>query len=886
MTKKANSRPEPREPVWPRDWTPLLAYGLLLETLLLGLFVVVGYLNWYPSRLGPISEWLDDHLVGLAEPLLAPGLRPFDLLPVILYFLLLLGIFAGYLLALRWAFRLGAGGRSLFGLILAFSLLFHLSLLLQPYLLSQDIFSYAYYARIFAHYGGNPYVAVPRDYPFDPLFEAIFWRDQPSNYGPLWTYATGLLSLLTLGNTASTILSFKLLSLSFAIAGVPFVWLILGRLSRQARVAGTLLYAWNPLLIVETSGSGHNDIVMAFFLLPAIYLYLRGARLSGLVMLVLSILFKYVTIVLVPVYLALWLREENGWRQRLQALASGGIVSLVLLAAAYWPVYAGPSTIPVASFVSKPVAYVNSPPELLFREVRVLLGEPPELASLPLRFRGWWVSNRDESVLLWSLPGDPQASAIKLPASSSLLVVEPQAGPWLHVYEPRLDRFGFVRADEVQATASPSSTGDEGITAAVLRGADDDPVAQKANLVVRLGLGALFLLSMALIVWRTRSLEDMLIGWLASLVLSYWLVQTWFWPWYLLWSLVPAALAPHSRLSSLVVVFSVLSLSLYGQIDAAGSSFLASVYQFRSLALFGTPILLAIAWWLYQSGRLRLLSVSRAHLRPLSFACLLLIAVAAGLAGNQISAGSPLTQRVGLQNLSPYGPAAWAGHYWRGVGYFESGQYEAAVEELSQALRLRPGWHDAYKWRYLANLRLQRVDEAISDIQALISIDGERYEWLLARGSAYVEKQRYYAALSDFDRAIALEPDSGQAYRLRALTHAALGETDQAIADQWKAVALSPNRASLYRELGQMYASVGQFDRALQLYDYAISLDDTDVTAFVGRAAVLRQLGRTAETISDLRKVMVLSNDEDERSWAAKGIAASQSRRIPPRHPQ
>ena len=867
------NRPRLRRTAW--IWLPkygrLLGLGLLLEVLLVGLFVTVGYLNWYPSRLGAPAEWLDDHLIALARPLLGPDHAPSVLLPGIVYAALLLGIFAAYLLALRMAFRVGAGDLGSLVAVSGFSLLFMTSLLLQPYVLSQDIFSYAYYARIFAHYGSNPYVAVPRDFPFDPLFEAIFWRDQPSNYGPLWTYMTGLLSLLAANDSALTILSFKALSTAFALASIPMVWLTLGRLSPQSRLAGTLLYAWNPLLIVETAGSGHNDAAMAFFLLPAVYLYARGNRLAGLTSLVLSILIKYVTVVLVPMYLILWLREEEGWTSRVKALARGGAVAGGLLVAAYLPVYAGPATFQVASFGSNPLAYVNSPPELLFRELRVWMGEPRELTGLPLHFRGWWVANRGGSVLLWTQADNPERGAISLPPSSALLVVEPPSVDWLHVYEPRLDSFGYVRATEVEPIPPPLSTGGEGTTAAVLKGVNRDPVAQRANLIVRLSLGSLFAAGMAVLTWCVRNLRMMVWGWLALLLLSYCLVQTWFWPWYLIWALVLAALLPRSSVAALVVAFTVMALAMYAQVDAGHIPALSTAYQFRSLALFGGPAVLTGLWWLYRSGRLRPLLLSVRLSRPVT-------KVALG-AMSLLLIGSIAPASLWLAGPAPRPPAAssdyaytmrWTSEYWRGLDDYNAGRYEAAVSELSRAIRLHPELKDAYRWRYLANLRLQRLDDAIQDLNHLMALEGERPEWLTARGSVYLQKQRFATAVRD---------------HLRAVARMALGQTDEAIADQFRALSLWPHRSSLYRELAQMYATEGNFERALQLYDSAIALDDSDVSAYVGRAAVLRRLGRDAETIGDLRRVLVLSSDQDVRSWAEKSMASHSPRRPVPYAP-
>ena len=62
---------------------------------------------------------------------------------------------------------------------------------LAPFSLSGDVFSYAFYGRVFAVYGSSPYLDLPGQYPGDPFFEYVFWKYVPSFYGPLWTLISG-----------------------------------------------------------------------------------------------------------------------------------------------------------------------------------------------------------------------------------------------------------------------------------------------------------------------------------------------------------------------------------------------------------------------------------------------------------------------------------------------------------------------------------------------------------------------------------------------------------------------------------------------------------------------------------------------------------------------
>lgn len=858
-----------------RPHLPLLAQGICLQILLLVLYLAASELNWYPSRLGAPAEWLDLHFHIPARPYITMG--PPGVLPIVIYFGALALIFAVYISAIRYAWRRGAGTRASLYIVLGLSAVSMMSLLLQPHVSSQDIFSYAYYAHIFSLYGGNPYLAVPRDFPFDPLFGAIFWKDQPSNYGPVWTYTSGLITVLAGTHTALTLLGLKTVVTAFALGGVPLVWRILGRSNPRIRLAGTLLYAWNPLLILEVAGSGHNDSIVGFFILLSLFLYSRNAKSAGLAALVLSVLTKYVSAVLLPLYLLLWLRQCANTRDRLATLGKAAVLSLGIAVISYLPIYAGPATFQIASFGTSPSNYINSPLELVFREIRVLLGDSREVASLPLRHRAWWVTTRG-SIALWSRADSSDSSAIVLPDSTPLMVVAPQRGPWLYVYAPRLDQFGYVTEAATTRIPTPNFAGAASTANALAQASSHGANLQRANTILRTGSAAVFLLFLLLLGRKTRTLGDLLHSAAATMLASYWLLQTWFWPWYLIWALPLAALVPQTRVAALLVAFSLTTLGLHAQIDVALLPYIDAAYEYRSLAIFGLPVLLVAGWLAFT--RLRQPGVTPPFAEPRRRAPIVVGSVVAAIV--LLVAGGVILA-VSTQNTAGRGEGRepkltdnsldWVEHYTAGVEFFGKNQYPEAVDSLTHAIKKQPDYIHSYRIRFLAFLYLGKYDEAIEDISLILSAEGEDLDLLLARGSAYQRTQRSGLALRDFARAISIAPSDSRAYRYQAQAYHELGMMNDAIASQRRAIELSPYSAVLYRELAGMHATLGRFEEALSLYNAAIWLDRYDVESYIGRTSILRILGRAEETIPDLLEVLVLSNDEDVRTWARRTMA-------------
>ncbi len=263
------------------------------------------------------------------------------------------------------------GGAALLGLTCA----------LLPTLPSGDVFSYILYGRIAVLHHANPLIATPSDFPRDPFLSLVFWRNTRSVYGPAWLLLSSGLTLLAqaLGGALATYVAlFKLLGLAAHLANSALIWGILGRLAPRRRLWGTLLYAWNPLCLLEFCASAHNDAVLLTFALLGIYWLVRGHEIPALLAFGLSIATKYVLLALLPFYLALivhQLRRQGETTQRILAALSWRLALVlavvVLTALPYWD---GPRTLGAIAASPPAQQLDNSLLEVAQWPLRALLG--------------------------------------------------------------------------------------------------------------------------------------------------------------------------------------------------------------------------------------------------------------------------------------------------------------------------------------------------------------------------------------------------------------------------------------------------------------------------------------------------------------------------------
>lgn len=163
---------------------------------------------------------------------------------------------------------------------------------------SYDIFNYIFAAKVIVHYHQNPYAVIPLAFPKDPMLSFMHWTNVPYVYGPLALGFTLPIYLLGLGVFLPTFFLFKALTTVCFFGTVYFLQKLFRQVNPKKEVLGVVLFALNPLVIIETLISAHNDIIMMFFAVMGIYFLLQKKWFWGVLAIIVSALTKQVTVFL------------------------------------------------------------------------------------------------------------------------------------------------------------------------------------------------------------------------------------------------------------------------------------------------------------------------------------------------------------------------------------------------------------------------------------------------------------------------------------------------------------------------------------------------------------------------------------------------------------
>ncbi len=234
--------------------------------------------------------------------------------------------------------------RLLYWTIIPLTVLLSFVFLFAPAVMWPQVFLYGAYGRMVTVYHVNPYMASHVILPTNLLYSVLSTGQVgPAPYGPVWTDLTLPVVWLARNSVANVLIGFRLLGLLAHLANTLLLWQILGRLRAERRMVGTLLYAWNPVVLLFGIAEMHYELVVILFILLASYFYLRKAYLVGWVCLLLAILMNALCLLLLPLFLRATWKETRAMRGGQRALwwLLLAALSVLIVALAYYPYLPG-----------------------------------------------------------------------------------------------------------------------------------------------------------------------------------------------------------------------------------------------------------------------------------------------------------------------------------------------------------------------------------------------------------------------------------------------------------------------------------------------------------------------------------------------------------------
>ena len=157
--------------------------------------------------------------------------------------------------------------------------------------------------------------------------------------------------------------------------------------------------------------------------------------------------------------------------------------------------------------------------------------------------------------------------------------------------------------------------------------------------------------------------------------------------------------------------------------------------------------------------------------------------------------------------------------------------YQGAIADYNQAIKLKPDYADAY----------------------------------INRGNSKRKSGDYQGAIADYNQAITLNPDDDLAYNNRGFVKNELKDYQGAIADYNEAIKFNRNYASAYYNRGFSKYDLKDYQGVIADYNQAIKLKPDYAAAFNNRGLSYQALNNRENAINDFRQAVKLHKQQNNQ---------------------
>ena len=192
-------------------------------------------------------------------------------------------------------------------------------------------------------------------------------------------------------------------------------------------------------------------------------------------------------------------------------------------------------------------------------------------------------------------------------------------------------------------------------------------------------------------------------------------------------------------------------------------------------------------------------------------------------------------------------------HSERAFAYYNTGEFQSALDDYNESIRLIADAPNIYYWRGRVRYDMETYGEAVHDFTQAIDLNPEDAQYYYWRAMAFYEQEIYAEAVFDLNQAVDLNPEDAQYYYQQAMVAFKLGMYEDSISYFDSAIHIDPVNADSYYWRGLAQYNLEMYAEAVSDLDLAISLNLEQAQYYYQRAIVKKDLGRFDESRNDLQ---------------------------------
>lgn len=210
----------------------------------------------------------------------------------------------------------------------------------------------------------------------------------------------------------------------------------------------------------------------------------------------------------------------------------------------------------------------------------------------------------------------------------------------------------------------------------------------------------------------------------------------------------------------------------------------------------------------------------------------------------------------------------------KGVKFYNSGQYNDAMQHFRDALQFEPNNEDATLYLGLCLGQKKDYKGAFKQFKLAAKLNPKNAEPWLHRGLLEQEMGKFKPSLRSYDKALRIKPDYADAWYNSGVVYFHLKKWNESAENLRKAADLDPLDPDPILQLGNVGFQTGDLKTAIDYYTQTLELNDKQFVAWFNRARSLSHLGDLYGALKDYTAALEISKDYD--TYLNRGIVSTQ----------
>ncbi len=202
-----------------------------------------------------------------------------------------------------------------------------------------------------------------------------------------------------------------------------------------------------------------------------------------------------------------------------------------------------------------------------------------------------------------------------------------------------------------------------------------------------------------------------------------------------------------------------------------------------------------------------------------------------------------------------------------GTALQRMGRLEEAIEAFDKAISLQPENADFWKSIGAVLIDLNRPDEALLALEQALKLRPRYADAANLCGLIFYRREQYSEALEHFDLSLEVRPDQADALYMRGLLYLDLKRFEEARADNYQSYLLNQQDANTTNNLGTALQNLGRYEESLEWFDRAIALRPDFALALNNKGHSLTELQRVDEAFACYARSLEIDPENPKTHW-------------------